>query len=179
MIDSYFKLHGLVAQQLSSFERFLQYEVQKIIKEFKETTIPKYKQYVPGMRDDEDAVIKVIFGNAIVNQYPKQQEDDDSYRPIKPHEARIRGLTYQTEVFCGVEIKKITYIDGVEGKVATEKTLLNEDKVSIGKIPVMIRSKFCHLDNLTKTAIVKEARECKYDQGGYFIINGQEKVLVA
>ena len=73
--------------------------------------------------------------------------------------ARIRGLTYQTEVFCAVEIKKITYNDGV----AQEKVLLHEDKVGIGKIPVMIRSKFCGLDLLTKDAIVKDARECKYD----------------
>ena len=176
VIDSYFKRHGLVSQQLQSFERFLQYEVQKIIKEFRETTILKYQQYQPGAVGDEEAKIKVIFGNATVNKYPRQQEDDDSYRPILPHVARVRGLTYQTEVFCEVTIKKITYS---EAGAAQEKTLLSEDKVQIGKVPVMIRSQFCHLDQMTPRAIVREARECKYDQGGYFIINGQEKVLVA
>ena len=103
----------MVTQQLDSFERFLKYEVQKIINEFRETTIEKHKQYLPGMRDDDEAKYKVIFGNATVNQYPKQQEEN-VYRPIKPHEARIRGLTYQTEVFCEVTIKKVTYINGVE-----------------------------------------------------------------
>ena len=49
----------------------------------------------------------------------------------------------------------------------------------MGKIPVMVRSKYCHLSTLTKEEIVKNARECRYDQGGYFIINGNEKVLVA
>lgn len=48
-----------------------------------------------------------------------------------------------------------------------------------GKIPVMVRSKFCHLSELDKDEIVKNAKECRYDQGGYFIINGNEKVLVA
>ena len=152
----------------------MKYEVQKIINEFRETTIEKHKQYLPGMRDDDEAKYKVIFGNATVNQYPKQQEEN-VYRPIKPHEARIRGLTYQTEVFCEVTIKKVTYINGVEQVT----TLLQDDKVAIGKIPVMVRSYFCHLSTMNNNAIVKEARECKYDQGGYFIINGQEKVLVA
>ena len=36
VIDSYFKQNGLVAQQIFSFERFLQYSVQEIIKEFRE-----------------------------------------------------------------------------------------------------------------------------------------------
>ena len=146
--------------------------MQKIIREFRETTIEKHQQYIPGMRDgeDEEAKIKVIFGNVTVNQYPRQMEDNDEYRPIKPHEARIRGLTYQTEVFCEVEIKKITY--NAETGAAREIGLLHEEKVGIGKIPVMVRSKFCHLDNMNKDSIVKEARECKYDQGGYFIING-------
>lgn len=43
----------------------------------------------------------------------------------------------------------------------------------------MVRSKFCHLSNLSKQQIVNDARECRYDQGGYFIVNGSEKVLIA
>jgi len=43
----------------------------------------------------------------------------------------------------------------------------------------MVRSKFCHLSSLSKQQVVKDAKECRYDQGGYFIINGNEKVLVA
>lgn len=45
MIDSYFKQNGLVAQQIFSFERFLQYSVQEVIKEFREQTISQDKQY--------------------------------------------------------------------------------------------------------------------------------------
>ena len=135
VIDSYFKKHGLVAQQLSSFERFLQYEVQKIIKEFRETQIEKHKQYF-GIQNDEEALLKVKFGNATVNPYPWIQESDDQIKPILPHAARIRGLTYQTQVFCEVTIKKVTYSDS---GVATEKVLL-DDTVAIGKVPVMIRS---------------------------------------
>jgi DNA-directed RNA polymerase II subunit RPB2 len=55
----------------------------------------------------------------------------------------------------------------------------NLDKVQICKVPVMIRSRFCHLSDMSKQSIVKDAKECRYDQGGYFIINGNEKVLVA
>ena len=51
--------------------------------------------------------------------------------------------------------------------------------VFLGKAPVMIRSNFCHLKNMEDLDITKQAKECVFDQGGYFIINGSEKVIVA
>ncbi len=42
----------------------------------------------------------------------------------------------------------------------------------------MLRSAFCILYNLTETDL-HDLNECPYDQGGYFIINGSEKVLIA
>lgn len=39
----------------------------------------------------------------------------------------------------------------------------------------MLRSKFCRLNNLSELEVVAQG-ECSYDQGGYFIINGSEKV---
>jgi DNA-directed RNA polymerase II subunit RPB2 len=43
----------------------------------------------------------------------------------------------------------------------------------------MIRSSFCQLKNLKEKEIAQNAKECIYDQGGYFIINGSEKVIIA
>ena len=63
-------------------------------------------------------------------------------------------MTYQTELYCAVEIKKITY--GEENRVTGVKSIKSEEskyrkeRVLIGKIPIMVRSRFCHLSHLTK-----------------------------
>lgn len=65
-----------------------------------------------------------------------------------------------------------------EKKFITVKEF-DEVTVFLGKIPVMIRSSFCQLKGLQPSEIVKNAKECTFDQGGYFIINGGEKVIIA
>lgn len=47
-----------------------------------------------------------------------------------------------------------------------------------GKIPIMLRSTYCLLSGLTDRDLT-ELNECPLDPGGYFIINGSEKVLIA
>ena len=62
------------------------------------------------------------------------------------------------------------------------KNVISEEvkpRIAIGKIPVMLRSKFCQLKKLNEHQRVKNGKDCCYDQGGYFIINGSEKVIVA
>lgn len=51
-------------------------------------------------------------------------------------------------------------------------------KTFIGKIPIMLRSTYCLLNNLVDRDLT-ELNECPLDPGGYFIINGSEKVLIA
>ena len=67
------------------------------------------------------------------------------------------------------------------------KTVVNEgedpvetqhQKTFIGKIPIMLRSTYCLLNNLMDRDLT-ELNECPLDPGGYFIINGSEKVLIA
>ncbi|KAI0470649.1 DNA-dependent RNA polymerase 2 rpb140 [Xylariaceae sp. FL0804] len=70
----------------------------------------------------------------------------------------------------------------------TDNTLMtNNDKskpgddqgiVFIGKLPVMVKSRACHLSRQDEEGL-HTLQECPYDQGGYFIINGSEKVLIA
>jgi DNA-directed RNA polymerase II subunit RPB2 len=51
-------------------------------------------------------------------------------------------------------------------------------KVWIGYLPIMLRSERCTLYNLSDHDFY-EVNECPLDVGGYFIINGSEKVLLA
>lgn len=51
-------------------------------------------------------------------------------------------------------------------------------KTFIGKIPIMLRSTYCLLNGLTDRDLT-ELNECPLDPGGYFVINGSEKVLIA
>lgn len=53
-----------------------------------------------------------------------------------------------------------------------------KNKVFIGKVPIMLRSSYCILHDMPETQ-VHELGECSFDMGGYFVINGSEKVLIA
>lgn len=50
VIKSYFEQHGLVSQQISSFDRFLNYTIQDIVHELREIEIVPEKQYAPGRK---------------------------------------------------------------------------------------------------------------------------------
>jgi DNA-directed RNA polymerase II subunit RPB2 len=129
------------------------------------------------------------------------QEADESYQAVFPHQARLRNLTYSVEMYVDVSVTKLQEIVGEEKKKLQEQYTneggvglgtdngegrkyrilenLPSIKVFMGRAPVMIRSNFCHLKNMDDTDITKNAKECVFDQGGYFIINGSEKVIIA
>ena len=48
----------------------------------------------------------------------------------------------------------------------------------MGLIPIMLQSNLCVVNNATDE-LKNQMGECRYDQGGYFIIEGQEKVIVS
>ena len=49
---------------------------------------------------DKTIVYEAKFAQVHVNECPRIQEVDDRYVPVFPHEARMRNLTYSTEIFC-------------------------------------------------------------------------------
>ncbi|XP_015415561.1 PREDICTED: DNA-directed RNA polymerase II subunit RPB2 [Myotis davidii] len=63
-------------------------------------------------------------------------------------------------------------------KEGEEQQQTQHQKTFIGKIPIMLRSTYCLLNGLTDRDLC-ELNECPLDPGGYFIINGSEKVLIA
>lgn len=50
--------------------------------------------------------IDIQFGKVSVNSSPRIKEADESYKPVFPHEARLRNLTYATEVYVDVFVTK-------------------------------------------------------------------------
>ena len=79
-------------------------------------------------------------------------------------------ISYSAPLY--VDIKKTVVKEGEE----PVETL--HQKTYIGKIPIMLRSTYCLLSGLTDRDLT-ELNECPLDPGGYFIINGSEKVLIA
>ena len=51
-----------------------------------------------------------------------------------------------------------------------------EDVVDLGGVPVMLRSNRCQLEGMSPAALVK-AKEESDELGGYFIVNGIEKII--
>ncbi|GBM52761.1 DNA-directed RNA polymerase II subunit RPB2 [Araneus ventricosus] len=96
-------------------------------------------------------------------------EKDGAPSPMIPNEARLRNLTFSAPFY--VDITKTVIKEGGE----PVKTQLQ--KSFIGKIPILLRSTYCLLIELTDRDLT-ELNECPLDPGGYFI-NGSEKVLIA
>ena len=88
-----------------------------------------------------------------------------------PNIGRLKGYTYKSNIFCNIGV---IYINNETG----DKTVVNFEKINIGSIPIMVHSKRCILNGLDSVKLT-ELGECPYDQGGYFIINGKEKVVIS
>ena len=114
----------------------------------------------------------------------------DQTRILFPNEARLRNLTYGSTVQADIAVR----ITRTQQKASGEgpgftTTVLEMDPAKepekysymanypLFRIPIMLHSRFCVLHN-KPAALLKQAGECIYDYGGYFIVDGAEKVLI-
>jgi len=113
----------------------------------------------------DDKIIDNIFVSS-----PTEYVDDKS-KFMYPNIARIKGFTYGSSIYCNIGV---IFKDN-ETEITTVK---NFSKVNIGLMPIMVKSKLCILSDLDDIRLT-ELGECPYDPGGYFIINGKEKVILS
>ncbi|KAK4799955.1 hypothetical protein SAY86_025320 [Trapa natans] len=174
VISAYFEEKGLVRQQLDSYDDFIQNTMQEIVDQSEEIEIRSRSQHQPGHQSEfAEIIYKIRFGQIYLSR-PSMTESDGELAILFPRSARLRNLTYSANVYADVSIgvtKK-----GHEGDDLTEQQ--DMPNVFIGKIPVMLRSSYCTLYGKSEKELT-ELGECPYDEGGYFIINGSEKVLIA
>jgi DNA-directed RNA polymerase subunit B len=156
LIKKYFEEHSIVNSNIESFNSFIETELQQIIEENKEI-IPTI---IPHNVDE----FKIKFDKIWVEK-PTITEADGSKKNIYPIEARLRKITYAAP--CFIEVS--AHINGVQREMFTTQ---------IGSIPIMLKSKFCHLNGMSREELIKTGEDPD-DPGGYFIINGSEKVLIS
>lgn len=126
-----------------------------------------------------DAVITIYiggrFGEGVHIRKPVIYDENDKGErvasPMYPNEARLRNLTYSSPVTADVRIRVLN----LRTKEARDETLAD---VPLFDIPILIRSKSCWLHEMTPDALT-ESGEDPDDPGGYFIINGSERLLVS
>ena len=155
LIQKYYETNSLISADVESYNNFVENEMQKIISEVGDI-IPTV---IPADMDD----FRIKF-NKIWIEKPEMIEADGSKRDIYPSEARLRKITYSGPI----KLEVSAHIDGVQRETFTTQ---------VGKIPIMIGSKFCHLHNLPKEELIKHGEDPD-DIGGYFILNGNERVLI-
>lgn len=155
LIRKYFEENGLNNANIESFNRFIERELQVILEENKtiEPTI------IPSNVDE----FKIRLDKIWVSK-PEITEADGSTRAVYPVEARMRKLSYAAPVYLEVS----AHINGVQRE---------SFKTQIGSLPIMLKSKNCHLNGLSRDELVSQGEDPD-DPGGYFIINGTEKALI-
>ena len=176
IIESYFKdqhLERLVRHQLESYNNFVGYQINKTIEMFNPVHI-KSEQDFDKETGHYSLEMIITFENFNIYR-PQIHENNGAIKLMFPQEARLRNFTYASAMTVDVKIK---YIVRNGEKLANVSTFYKSlPKIHIGKLPIMIKSNICVL-NQYKYVDTKHTGECRYDAGGYFIINGSEKTVL-
>lgn len=176
IISSYFRgnhLEQLVRHQLESSNNFMENQIAKTIAMFNPVTIASKEDFNTELNLHKLS-ISITFDNFNIFR-PQIYENNGTTKLMFPQEARLRNFTYSGASTFDVHIKyTIRTGDALENIRIINKTIAN---VHIGKLPFMVNSKLCVL-NQHKHIAKQHFGECKYDTGGYYIIKGSEKTVL-
>ena len=160
LFDSYFNQKNIfIKHQLESYN----YYIDELLPSIISNTFPVEVNLM------DSAINKVSLDIININTVlPKISENNGCTKLMTPFDARNRNHTYSMTILVDIEVV-ITINDG--GVLVDLKPYSVKD-VLFGKIPIMVGSKYCVNNKLP------DDMECKYDGGGYMIVNGNEKVII-
>lgn len=150
LVNAFIREKGLVRQHLDSYNNFIDNILQEIVDEV-------------GIVETEIPGVKVRLGSIEVGE-PKIREADGSESAVTPMIARLRDLTYSAPIYLEMSL----IVDDEERETT---------RVYIGEMPIMVRSSKCILSKVNRSKLIKMGEDPD-DPGGYFIVNGSERVLI-
>ena len=157
----YFSRERLAEHHFRSFNNFLDRGMQRVVdeKESIETDI--------GDKEGQEPVRVDLSNVRIVT--PRVREADGSEELLYPQEARLRNITYSAPVFMEMSI--------IRGGDEEEEHVVDQAETKVGRMPVMVGSNKCNIADFSREELI-EIGEDPADPGGYFIVNGSERVLM-
>ena len=179
LIDTYFRTNSYpyTRHHIESYDHFLSTDLVNIIKSnnpililkdnIENTNLYRYKVelYIGGESGTE-----IQIGTPTISL-----QNTADVRLLFPNEARLRNLTYAATVTATIHVK-LYYTEAANVRPVPLK-IEPFQNIPLFKMPIMLHSSYCILHNKPKE-FLREAGECPYDSGGYFIVDGAEKVLV-
>lgn len=172
-LGEYFNEPGTrVKHQLDSFNDFILCKIDQIIDGFND--IELFNDFLPNF-DCFKYKLTITVDNPVLSK-PSIIEKDGGIKTMTPNDARMRNMTYASLLTVDVTVKSLTFDEGSRKYNADAKQLKG---VSLGKIPIMVRSQYCTLSHPAALAPTIEKDECRNDPGGYFVVNGTEKVVIS
>ena len=187
LIDRYFRTtaYPYTRHHIDSFDQFLQRDLVNIIRtrnpvlmlkdKYDNTNRYKYEVriYIGGKEGNE-----IEIGTPSISL--QNTASGEATRLLFPNEARLRNLTYASTIFANILVEiKYTYKDETGNLVSADISPPPNsfENFPLFKMPIMLHSRYCLLHGKPQ-AFLRQAGECIYDNGGYFIVGGAEKVLI-
>jgi DNA-directed RNA polymerase II subunit RPB2 len=177
LIDKYFtdNPNNLVAHHLESYNDFFRNGIKRIFRENNPIRfIERDEESIDSSGKRNECLLylgdkdgsKIYFGKPIIY-------DDHHSHYMYPNDARLRNMTYGITIHYDVVVDFIYFV-GEERK--EYQIILNN--IYLGRFPIMLQSDLCILQSLNRNVRFNMG-ECRNDYGGYFIIDGKEKVLIS
>ena len=119
--------------------------------------------------NEDGSINNKIIDNIFISSPTEYVDGKSTY--MYPNIARLKEYTYASGIYANIGV---IFKDNIK----EETTIKNFEKVNIGLMPIMVKSKLCILNGLDDNRL-NELGECPYDKGGYFIIKGKEKIVLS
>ena len=160
VLNTYFKdtPNPMVRHHLDSFGEFLSTKIPNLVKGLNPLPLilgddRKIDVYIGGKSGD-----KILYSPPI----------DEIGNAILPSQCRLENKTYALDVTADIDI---------EYTIGGDTITKHFENIHIAKIPLMLKSSYCYLSSMTGDELLSSG-ECKFELGGYFVIDGAEKVLL-
>jgi len=141
VIDRYFAQPKiLVAHQIESYNNTVETVIPAIINH-------QNPIQIPGDWDEKTKRFNLMYEIRFKDVYmcrPLQRDDNVTIKPLYPHEARLRNLTYSAPIFVDLEQKLVDLSKPDNPKILGSGI---EKKVPLCNFPVMLQSNYCHLSD--------------------------------